>query len=93
MSRRQRRSILPSGRKFDRRNKLDRVGLGHNTFTERAVDLIVRSADGVLRKARNLCVGCMIEAVRSANKTIDIENVNRVLLQPHWQKENDLADF
>jgi hypothetical protein len=25
----------------------------------------------------------MIEAVRSANKTIDIDNVNRVLMQPH----------
>ena len=44
--------------------ELDRVGLGHNTFTRPAVDLIVRSADGVLRQARNLCVGCLIEAVR-----------------------------
>ena len=73
--------------------ELDRAGLGHNTFTGPAIDLIVRSADGVLRQARNLCVGCMIEAVRSANKTIDIDNVNRVLLQPHWQKETDLVDF
>ena len=73
--------------------ELDRLGLGHNTFTGPAVDLIVRSADGVLRKARNLGVGCLIEAVRSANKTIDIDNVNRVLLQPHWQKEVDLTDF
>ncbi len=46
-----------------------------------------------LRKARNLCVGCMIEAVRSASKTIDIDNVNRVLMQPHWQKESDLVDY
>jgi hypothetical protein len=73
--------------------ELDRVGLGHNTFTRPAVDLIVRSADGVLRKARNLCVGCLIEAVRAATKTIDIDNVNRVLMQPHWQKEVDLVDF
>jgi len=73
--------------------ELDRVGLGHNTFTQPAVDLVVRSADGVLRKARNLCVGCMIEAVRSGSKTIDIDNVNRVLMQPHWQKESDLVDF
>jgi MSHA biogenesis protein MshM len=73
--------------------ELDRVGLAHNTFSRPAVDLIVRSADGVLRKTRNLCVGCMIEAVRRANKTIDIDNVNRVLLQPHWQKETDLVDF
>jgi len=73
--------------------ELDRVGLPHNTFTRPAVDLVVRSADGVLRQARNLCVGCLIEAVRSATKTIDIDNVNRVLLQPHWQKESDLVDF
>jgi type II secretory pathway predicted ATPase ExeA len=73
--------------------ELDRVGLGHNTFTQAAIEVIVRSADGVLRKARNLSVGCMIEAVRSANKTIDIDNVNRVLMQPHWQKEADLVDF
>jgi MSHA biogenesis protein MshM len=73
--------------------ELDRVGLPHNVFTPAAVALVVRSADGVLRLARNLCVGCMIEAVRSAHKTIDIDNVNRVLLQPHWQKESDLTDF
>ena len=73
--------------------ELDRAGLGHNTFTQPAIDLIVRSADGVLRKARNLCLGCMIEAVRSANRTVDIDNVNRVLLQPHWQKESDITDF
>jgi type II secretory pathway predicted ATPase ExeA len=73
--------------------ELDRAGLGHNTFTRNAIDLVVRAADGVLRKARNLCVGCLIEAVRSATKTIDIDHVNRVLLQPHWQKETDLTDF
>ena len=75
------------------RRELDRVGLGHNTFSQPAIDLIVRSADGVLRQARNLCVGCMIEAVRTANRTIDIDNVNRVLMQPHWQKEADLVDY
>jgi type II secretory pathway predicted ATPase ExeA len=73
--------------------ELDRAGLGHNTFTRPAVDLVVRSADGVLRKARNLAVGCLIEAVRSGNRTIDIDNANRVLMQPHWQKDADLVDF
>lgn len=73
--------------------ELDRVGLPHNTFTRPAIDLIVRSAEGVLRQARNLAVGCLIEAVRAANKTIDIDTVNRVLLQPHWQKEADLVDY
>lgn len=73
--------------------ELDRAGLGHNTFTQAALDLVVRSADGVLRKARNLAMGCLIEAVRSQNRTIDIDNVNRVLMQPHWQKETDLVDY
>ena len=73
--------------------ELDRVGLGHNTVTQPAVDLIVRSADGVLRKARNLSVGCLIEAVRSASRTVDLDIVNRVLMQPHWQKDLDLVDF
>lgn len=73
--------------------QLDRVGLGHNTFTKPAVDLIVRSADGVLRKARNLAVAAMIEAIRAATKIIDIDCVNRVLLQPHWQKDADLVDY
>jgi len=73
--------------------ELDRVGLAHNTFTSAAINLLVSSADGVLRRARNLCVGCLIEAVRSAKKTIDIDNVNRVLMQPHWQKDIDLTDY
>lgn len=73
--------------------ELDRAGLGHHTFNSNALELIVRSADGVLRKARNLCLGCLIQAVRSAEKTVDLDNVNRVLLQPHWQKEIDLSLF
>jgi len=75
------------------RPEFGRGHLGHNTFTQPAVDLIVRSADGVLRQARNLAVGCLIEAVRSANKAIDIDNVNRVLMQPHWHKDADLVDY
>lgn len=74
-------------------HQLDRTGLPHNTFTQPAIDLVVRSADGVLRKARNLCVSCLIEAVRSSHRTIDIDNVNRVLMQPHWQKDTDLVDY
>ena len=73
--------------------ELDRLGLGHNTFTQGALDLIVRSTDGVLRKTRNLCLSCMLDAVRSGEKTIDIDNVNRVLIQPHWRKECDITEF
>jgi type II secretory pathway predicted ATPase ExeA len=69
--------------------QLDSSGLGHNTFTEEAIDLIVRSADGILRKTRNLCLGSMLEAVRNQIKSIDIDLVNRVLIQPHWRNEYD----
>ena len=70
--------------------QLDRVGLPHHTFTENALSLVVRSSEGILRKARNLCVSCMIEAVRSRKKQIDIENVNRILIQPHWRIDRDV---
>lgn len=76
-----------------RLRELDHAGLGLNTFTQPALDLVVRSADGVLRSARNLAVGCLVEAVRSAKRTIDIDIVNRVLMQPHWQKDADLTDY
>ena len=74
-------------------DQLDRAGLGHNTLSEGALELIVRSSDGILRWARNLCVSCLLEAVRDRKKHIDIDIVNRVLVQPHWRKECDLTDF
>ncbi len=74
-------------------SQLDRVKLGHNTFTEEAMELIARSSDGILRKARNLCLSCMLEAVRLRNKAIGLENVNRVLLQPHWRRDYDMEHF
>ena len=74
--------------------ELDRLGLAHSTFTSGATELIIRSADGVLRRCRNLCLSSMLEAVRAAaGRTIDIDVVNRVLLQPHWQNQVDLTDF
>jgi len=73
--------------------QFDRVKLGHNTFSEDAIELIVRSSEGILRKTRNLCLGCLLEAVRRQEKQIGLDNVNRVLIQPHWRKENDLEHF
>jgi MSHA biogenesis protein MshM len=70
-------------------DQLDHAGLGHNTFTEDALALIVRSADGILRRTRNLCLGSLLEAVRAQKKSIDIDLVNRVLIQPHWRNEYD----
>jgi hypothetical protein len=70
-------------------DQLDRAGLGHNTFTPEALDLIVRSGEGLLRRTRNLCLGSLIEAVRDQTRIVDLKQVNRVLIQPHWRKDCD----
>ncbi len=87
------RKLNPDDMKSFILGQLDRVKLGHNTFSEDALELIVRSSEGVLRKARNLCLGCMLEAVRSREKQIGLNNVNKVLIQPHWRKDCDLEQF
>jgi type II secretory pathway predicted ATPase ExeA len=69
--------------------QFDQAGLGHNTFTEEALALVVRSAEGLLRRTRNLCLGALIEAVRAQTRTVDLNAVNRVLIQPHWRQDYD----
>jgi general secretion pathway protein A len=69
--------------------QLDRAGLGHNTFTPDAMALIVRSAEGLLRRTRNLCLSALVEAVRDQVRTVDLKQVNRVLIQPHWRNDCD----
>ena len=71
------------------RGQLDLVGLPHSTFTDAATALVARSSEGVLRSVKNLCVGSMIEAVRDGTKTVDIKQVNAVLLQPHWRRSRE----
>jgi len=71
-------------------DEMDRVALAHRTFTDDALSLIVRSSEGILRRARNLCVASLLEAVRDRTKTVDLKQVNRVLLQPHWRQEQDV---
>lgn len=71
-------------------SELDRCGLGHNTFTPDALALVVRSAEGVIRRGRNLCLACLLEAIRSQVKTVDLKHVNAVLIQPHWRNQHDL---
>ena len=75
-------------------SQLDHVGLPHHTYTESAINLIIRSSEGILRAVKNLCIGSMIEAVRDQTKTIDTKQVNAVLLQPHWRhsQENEPAE-
>lgn len=69
--------------------QLDRAGLGHNTFTPDALALLVRSAEGLLRRTRNLCLSALVEAVRDQVRTVDLKQVNRVLIQPHWRNDCD----
>jgi type II secretory pathway predicted ATPase ExeA len=67
------------------KSELDKVALAHSTFTDDALSLIVRSAEGGLRRAKNLCLAALLDAVRDRTKTVDLKHVNRVLLQPHWR--------
>jgi len=69
--------------------QLDRAGLGHNTFTQEALALVIRSSEGILRRLRNLAVSSLIEAVRDLTRVVDLKQVNRVLIQPHWRKDCD----
>jgi hypothetical protein len=70
-------------------DQFDLAGLGHNTFTQDALALVVRSAEGLLRRARNLVISALIETVRDQSKTVDLKQVNKVLMQPHWRKDYD----
>ena len=70
-------------------SQLDRAGLGHNTFSPDALALIVRSAEGLLRRTRNLCLSALIEAVRDQVRAVELKQVNRVLIQPHWRNDCD----
>ena len=69
--------------------ELDRAGLPHSVFTPEALALVARSSEGILRRVRNLCVGALVEAVRDRVKTVDLKQVNRVLVQPHWREHRE----
>jgi hypothetical protein len=53
------------------------------------VALIVRSGEAQLRRTRNLCLSSFIEAVCDQTRVVDLKQVNRVLIQPHWRKDCD----
>jgi len=69
--------------------QLDTAELGHNTFNDDALELIIRSSEGIIRKARNLCISTLLETVRLRKRIVDLETVNRVLIQPHWRTQTD----
>jgi hypothetical protein len=71
-------------------SKLDAVRLGAHTFDGSAIELIVRSVQGNLRRCRNLCYGSFVEACRENKKIVSLTHVNNVLLQPHWRSHEAL---
>ena len=71
-------------------SQLDRINLPHSTFTDEALNLIIKSSEGYLRRVRNLCLSCLLEAVKEQTKEITLNIVNYVLMQPHWRKEYDM---
>ncbi|MEI8122910.1 MAG: AAA family ATPase [bacterium] len=71
-------------------SEFNKVGLGHNALTQEALSLIVRSAEGILRRARNITLSCLLDAVRDQTKTVDLKHVNNVLRQPHWRNAQDI---
>jgi len=71
-------------------SELDKVGLGHQVFSPEALGLIVRSSDGLLRRARNISLSCLLEAARYQKKEVTLDVVNRVIIQPHWRMEAEL---
>jgi MSHA biogenesis protein MshM len=71
-------------------DQLDHVRLAHNVFTDDALELIVRTAEGNLRRTRNLCISSLIETVRDRKQHADLDQINAVLMQPHWRKDRNL---
>ena len=69
--------------------ELERVGMPETTFSDQAMNLITQSAEGILRCARNLCLGSLLEAIRDQTRTVELKQVNAVLMQPHWRRQYD----
>jgi type II secretory pathway predicted ATPase ExeA len=71
-------------------DELEAVKLGLNTFDEGAIELILRSVQGNLRLCRNLCYGSLVEACRQGKRSVNIQQVNDILVQPHWRSHDEL---
>ena len=69
--------------------QLEAVGMSETVFTDQAINLILQSAEGYLRSARNLCISSLLEAVRDQSRTVELKQVNAVLMQPHWRRQYD----
>ena len=47
---------------------------------------------GHLYPAQPTALSALIQAVRDQTRLVDLKQVNRVLLQPHWRKNYDRLD-
>ena len=70
--------------------QLDRIKMPHNAFGDDALELIIRSSEGILRRTRNLCISSLLETVRDRKQVVGLDQVNRVLMQPHWRLDHDM---
>ena len=70
--------------------QLDRIKMPHNVFSDDAIELIIRASEGVLRRTRNLCISSLLETVRDRKRVVGLDQVNRVLMQPHWRNDHDM---
>lgn len=71
-------------------NELRDAQLPEAVFDENAALLIAKSCEGNLRLCRNLAYGSLVEAVHLKQRTVNIQIVNRVLIQPHWRTREEL---
>jgi hypothetical protein len=70
--------------------ELEVVKHGLNTFYEGAIELILCSVQGNLRLCRNLCYASLVETCRQGKRSVTIQQVNDILVQPHWRSHDDL---
>lgn len=73
-------------------SQFDLAGLPHNTFDDDSLALVVKCSNGIMRKVKNIVLSCLLEAVRAKKRTISLDIVNRVLMQPHNRVESE-PDF
>ena len=71
-------------------NEIELAQLPQNVFDDNAIYLILKSAEGNLRLARNLCYGSLVETVNLKQRIVTNQMVNRVLVQPHWTMPDEI---
>jgi MSHA biogenesis protein MshM len=71
-------------------HELTQTRLGTHVFDDGAQEVILRYAQGNLRRCRHLCHSSLLEACRANQRTVTIQHVSAVLIQPHWRSHEEL---